>query len=477
MYGIFVEPFAAGAGWVPDLLTGWGLAAGAVAARRSRVGWLLATAALLWFAGWPGLLAYRAPLAFAVLTPPERRRPAAFDIAVALALAITPLGQSLPGALALSAALLAAGARRGEALSGAAVLALTIAGASIVTHGLPGTATIAVTIVYGAGVVVAGAVSALAVTRAEWAPAELADTLAATDTIDAFRDALAEALDDRSLRVTFTAAPSEPASGRELTAIGDVAWIEHRAGALADPALLHAVSRATRLQAANVRLQRDLVEQGEELAASGRRLLVAGDEQRQRLERRVRAGPLGRLEALQERLAALGSPELDRARTDLGTSIEELRTLALGLHPGTDVAAAVSTLAERSPLPAAVVAGPLPELSAAARSALLFSCREALANVAKHAAASAVEIHLASTHGTVTLSVSDDGRGGADPALGTGLTGLRDRLELVGGTLTVEPGPGGGTRLVAEVRTSTETGHVNATMARAAVSRSVGGVP
>ena len=107
---------------------------------------------------------------------------------------------------------------------------MTIAGASIVTHGLPGTATIAVTIVYGAGVVVAGAVSALAVTRAEWAPAELADTLAATDTIEAFRDALAEALDDRSLRVTFTAAPSEPASGRELTAIGDVAWIEHRAG-------------------------------------------------------------------------------------------------------------------------------------------------------------------------------------------------------------------------------------------------------
>jgi signal transduction histidine kinase len=414
---------------------------------------LLAVAAALWFVGWPDALAYRAPLALAALTPPERRRPALAHVALAISLAVTPLAQSLPAAIALAAATVLAGALRRDALPGAAVLGVTLAGGAVVAHTLPGASTVALTSAYGAGLVIAAAVTVLALQRAEWSPLELADTLNADDTVEAFRDALARAVADPSLSVSFEA----PRAGRVSTVVAadgaPVAWLEHRAGALDDPALLDAVSVATRLQAANVRLQHDLAAQADALAASGRRLLAAGDEQRRRLERRVRAGPIARLEVLDERLETFDAPELSRARADLAASLEELRTLAVGLHPGTgmDLDAAVAALAARTPVAASVAVSGLPALPDPVRSALLFTCAEALANVVKHAAAQHVDITLAAARGSVRLTVDDDGRGGADPAHGSGLLGLRDRLELIGGTLDVTPGARAGTRLLATI--------------------------
>jgi signal transduction histidine kinase len=455
--GFAVEPFDEGVAWIPDLLTGWALAGCGIAAARVRprspIGPLLAVSGVLWFVGWPGVLAYRTPLALAVLTPPERRRPSLSVAVLSVALAITPLAQSLPGAIALAAATLLVGVRQRSVLPSAAVLGVSIAGAAIVTHALSDAPALAVMTAYGAGLALAGVTAVFTVIRAEWEPVELAEALAAPTTIEAFRVALADAVADPSLLVAFSV--PDPRPGRELTVVADgaepVAWLQHRPGALADPALRDAVSIATRLQAANVRLQRDLVAQADALAASGRRLLAASDEQRRRLERRVHTGPLGRLEALDARLVALDSPVLNRARADLATSIDELRTLAFGLHPGVDVGAALAALAARSPVAVHVDAGDVPELPVAARSALVFSCSEALANVVKHAAATRVEIRLVRARETVTLSVADDGRGGADPSAGTGLLGLRDRLELLGGTLAVASSDGAGTRLVATV--------------------------
>ncbi|HEX5922944.1 MAG TPA: hypothetical protein VFY45_03875, partial [Baekduia sp.] len=286
-FGLAVEPLGRDLGWLPDLLTGWALAAcGVVVARarpQGRVGLLLAASGVLWFAGNLAssdvtLLAeagtgarflYRAPLVLAVLTVPEgrpaSRRHATVVAAAALMAVIPAVGQSLPGALSLALLVVVAGASRPVALPGAAALALVVTGGSVITHVLaPGQAVVAVSAAYGAGLVVAAGISVLATVRAEWSPAELADALVADadSTVHAFRDALAEAVGDRSLAVGFLDAAPSASPGQEVTQIDVdgvmVAALVHRPGALRDPVLHDAVRAATRLQAANVRLQRDL---------------------------------------------------------------------------------------------------------------------------------------------------------------------------------------------------------------------------
>jgi signal transduction histidine kinase len=279
----------------------------------------------------------------------------------------------------------------------------------------------------------------------------------AGDPAMAFRDALSKVLGDPLLSVDFLTGTPAAAPGRELTMIVDgsavVAALVHRVGALRDPVLHEAVTGAARLQAANLTLQRELQAQGDALAASGRRLLAAADEQRHRLERRVRAGPVARLEALERRLATTDG--LDDARRNLATSLEELRTLAAGLYPGvadgTPLVAALTALAARTPMPTRVEAKRLPEIPAAVRSALLFTCGEALANVVKHAAATRAEIDVRAVGAAIELTITDDGRGGADPAAGSGLRGLQDRIGLLGGTLSATAGDGGGTRVAVRV--------------------------
>jgi signal transduction histidine kinase len=95
------------------------------------------------------------------------------------------------------------------------------------------------------------------------------------------------------------------------------------------------------------------------------------------------------------------------------------------------------------------VHGPRPP--AVVEAAVYFVCAEGLTNVAKHADASAASIDVACTHGSVAVTIADDGRGGATVGAGSGLRGLADRVDAVGGSLRVESPAGGGTRLVAEV--------------------------
>jgi len=143
---------------------------------------------------------------------------------------------------------------------------------------------------------------------------------------------------------------------------------------------------------------------------------------------------------------------------ELGTRVEaaqvEVREFARGVHPETltehGLSAAIRELAERSSIPV-VVLGVLGRLPASVETAGYFVCSEALANAAKHSHASCVTIHLEQSDGRATLGIEDDGIGGARAREGGGLRGLADRVEALGGRLTVRSAPGGGTRVSAEL--------------------------
>jgi len=145
---------------------------------------------------------------------------------------------------------------------------------------------------------------------------------------------------------------------------------------------------------------------------------------------------------------------MEAAKKDLAEAQAGLRELAAGIHPAMlterGLGLALASLAERAPVP--VRLNVLCErLSAVIETAVYFVCSEALANVAKHARATRVDIQVRSEGGTVTVLIADDGAGGADPSAGSGLTGAADRIGALGGRLVVHSPPGGGTRLLAEI--------------------------
>jgi signal transduction histidine kinase len=239
----------------------------------------------------------------------------------------------------------------------------------------------------------------------------------------------------------------------------------HDPAVLEDPGLLESVGSAARLAASNARLQAEVRAQVAQVAASRRRLVEVGDEERRRLERRLREGAEQRLEVLADSLArgrvfaersASGEvgAHLERADRQLGRTIEELHELARGLHPRaleeSGLAGALTELARQSPVPIEldVTAGRLPR---DAEAAAYFVCSEALANLAKHARATSGVITVANRHGRLEVEVVDDGVGGAQARNGTGLRGLADRVEALGGRLTVASSEGKGTRLTAEI--------------------------
>jgi signal transduction histidine kinase len=135
-------------------------------------------------------------------------------------------------------------------------------------------------------------------------------------------------------------------------------------------------------------------------------------------------------------------------------TLEELHRLAHGLHPRVLaealLAGALSSLAEQAPV-AVEVLTPVPKLPPDVEAVAYFVCFEALASIAKHAGASRVSVSVRTGDGRVRVAIEDDGRGGADPARGTGLRGLADRVEALGGTPYVESATGAGTRLAAEL--------------------------
>jgi signal transduction histidine kinase len=203
----------------------------------------------------------------------------------------------------------------------------------------------------------------------------------------------------------------------------------------------------------------------EEMRASRARIVQAADEARQRLERDLHDGAQQHLVAtsFSLRLAIAKLPEgADEARTllaaaaeDLSQAMGELRELARGIHPNvlTDrgLGPALEVLAHRAPCPVTVQSD-LPErLPAPVEAALYYVVAESLTNAAKYAEASSVEVRVAREEGVALVEVADDGVGGADPTLGSGLRGLADRVEALDGRLRFESPKNGGTRVWAEI--------------------------
>jgi signal transduction histidine kinase len=204
-----------------------------------------------------------------------------------------------------------------------------------------------------------------------------------------------------------------------------------------------------------------------DLIASRTRIIAAADAARARLARDLHDGAQQRLVTTFLNLQ-LADQELDRdaqsardllraALTEAREGITELRELAHGLHPNIltnrGLGAAAAALAARSPLPVEVAVGDErypPHVEAAA----YFFIAEALTNVAKHAQASHIELNLHQRDGLVVIDVRDDGVGGAD-ASGSGICGLRDRIEAIGGQMHLDSPPGHGTLLHATIRQAT----------------------
>jgi amino acid transporter/GAF domain-containing protein len=201
----------------------------------------------------------------------------------------------------------------------------------------------------------------------------------------------------------------------------------------------------------------------DQLAASRARVIASADESRQRIERNLHDGAQQRLVslALQLRMIkkAIGDDSaaaalVAQAANELEQALGELRELARGIHPAilTDqgLEAALDALAARAPVRVEVTACPQ-RLPAPVEAAAYYIVSEAITNACKHAAATQAWVSLRVEKSTLYLSVRDDGVGGADPTRGSGLIGLRDRVEALGGTIEIDSPPGAGTRVRAAI--------------------------
>ena len=202
-----------------------------------------------------------------------------------------------------------------------------------------------------------------------------------------------------------------------------------------------------------------------QLAASRARLVTAGDAERRRLERNLHDGAQQRLVSLslslrlaQGKLAS--DPQavqqiLHAAGEELTVALEELRELARGIHPAVlterGLEAALESLCDRAPVPVELSLSTGGRLPGRVEAAAYYVVSEALANVAKYAQASTVAVTITRNGDVAVVDVADDGIGGADPKLGSGLRGLADRIEALDGTLVVTSRRGEGTRIHAEV--------------------------
>jgi signal transduction histidine kinase len=230
-----------------------------------------------------------------------------------------------------------------------------------------------------------------------------------------------------------------------------------------EPELLEIVSAATYVALERERLRDELASQVRELAGSRARLVEAGDAARRKLERDLHDGAQQRLVSLAIALRITedrvrDDPEaaaaLAAARQELSESLEELRELARGIHPAVlehGLVVALESLAARSRTHVALEVDIPGRLPGQVELAAYFVACEALANVGKYAQASRVEIRVSRSDGLAFIEVADDGVGGAEATSGSGLRGLADRVEALGGRLRVVSPAGGGTVIAAEM--------------------------
>ncbi|MFL5925986.1 MAG: sensor histidine kinase [Gaiellaceae bacterium] len=293
------------------------------------------------------------------------------------------------------------------------------------------------------------------------------------------RDALARALGDPSLELAYwipetsgyvgiDGRPASVEAGPERAVTmaerhgRRVAALVHDPALLDQQELLDAAAAAAGLALENERLQAELRAQLQELRASRKRIVEAGDGERRRLERNLHDGAQQRLVALAVALS-LAESKLDRdpqaaarllasARAELSTGLSELRELARGLHPGVlarGLEVALGGVAERTPVPVELVVQPGLAPPESVEAAAYYVVSEALTNVVRYANASSAHVRVTSDDRSLRVAVVDDGVGGANVSSGSGLQGLRDRVEAIGGRLELHSPRGGGTRVTA----------------------------
>jgi PAS domain S-box-containing protein len=209
-----------------------------------------------------------------------------------------------------------------------------------------------------------------------------------------------------------------------------------------------------------------------ELAASRKRIVASSDQTRRQIERDLHDGAQQQMVSLAfaARAAAASAPperddlraEWERIATGMVDATEDLRELARGIHPAIDsrggLGPVLRTLARRSAIPVELDLRTDTRLPEPIEVAAYFVASEAMANAAKHARASRIDVALVTVNSSLVLSIRDDGIGGADPTRGSGLVGLTDRVEALGGSVEVRSRPGHGTHITAELPLEMETG-------------------
>jgi signal transduction histidine kinase len=202
-----------------------------------------------------------------------------------------------------------------------------------------------------------------------------------------------------------------------------------------------------------------------ELTASRRRIVAASDEARRRIERDLHDGTQQRLVSLAMALRGAEADvppvkgdlraELSRIATGLNDAVADLQEISRGIHPAIlskgGLGPALRTLARRSMIPVGLDVTTTARLPEPIEVAAYYVASEALANATKHAQASRIDFSLATRSGSLLLSIRDDGVGGAEPARGSGLVGLADRVQALGGSIRVSSRPGEGTQISAEL--------------------------
>jgi signal transduction histidine kinase len=495
-------------GWV---LLGCG-AVGWLRRPDSRVGPLLTATGFAWFAGnfagddvgilaWLGanlVFLHRALLVHCVLSFPSGRLTGRVDrafVVTAYVVCLTPLARDAAVVTLLGVVLVAVALRPGapgaeRRARGARVRAACAVGGALAASALLHTVTVAdahpiVLLAYQAVLCGTAVGLVVALLRSPWEGAALTDLVVqlAGSPAGSLRDALADALGDPTLQVGYWVAGADvyvDAGGRPLELHGQggrmvtriaqdgrpLAVLVHDDALVEDPRLVEAIAAATRLGAVNARLRADVQAQSDEVTASRRRLLHAADEERKRLQHRLEAGAGRTLEILrdelhesQARTAHSDTPSplhsrLSAAAAQLEDASSSLRDLSRGLHPpllaSAGLGGALDELARHTSAEVTVEVTP-DRLPTDIEVTAYYVCAEALSNVAKHANATEVVVTAGVRAGHLVLSVVDDGVGGASNRSGTGLRGVADRVEALGGRLTLASEPGQGTRLVAEL--------------------------
>ncbi|GAA3779180.1 hypothetical protein GCM10022225_79170 [Plantactinospora mayteni] len=309
--------------------------------------------------------------------------------------------------------------------------------------------------------------------------ADLVVRLHAAPRTGGIAETLSRALHDPTLRIGYWAPESgryvdldgrtvtapEASTDRAVTRIDragePIAILVHDRALAEEPELIEATCAAAGLALENERLTADLRARVRQLADSRLALLRAGEAERRRLERDLHDGVQQRLLAIPLTLGLAESalrtdperaaPLIAEARSGTLAILAELRALTQGLHPPLlterGLAGAVRELAALSPVPLRLPDDIPDRLPAEVETTAYYLVAEALANITKHAAAATAELRIGRHDGRLVLEIGDDGRGGADPAGGSGLRGLADRVAVVGGSFELASPAGGGTRI------------------------------